>query len=110
MLPSVGDKANPPIDAMLKGSGGREYMCFTCVSSRLSDQHLTRCSSSAVSSLAMTDEWSVDLSVLPRFPCGFAEAYYASKTQSQRHQERSYKFATESYVCLPTMKTKRCNR
>ncbi|XP_077557920.1 uncharacterized protein LOC144173311 [Haemaphysalis longicornis] len=56
----------------------------------------------------MTDEWCVDLSALPRFPSGFAETYYASKTQSQRHQERSYKFATESYVCLPTMKTKRC--
>lgn len=69
---------------------------------------VTRCTSRAVLSHVMTDEWCVDLSALPRFPSGFAETYYASKTQSQRHQERSYKFATESYVCLPTMKTKRC--
>lgn len=56
----------------------------------------------------MSDEWSVDLSVLPTFPSDFADAYYASKTQSDRHRQRSYKFTTESYVSLPTLETKKC--
>lgn len=56
----------------------------------------------------MSDKWSVDLSVLPAFPSDFADSYYASKTQSDRHRQRSYKFTTESYVSLPTLKTKKC--
>ncbi|XP_064482469.1 uncharacterized protein LOC135395153 [Ornithodoros turicata] len=55
----------------------------------------------------MTNEWSSDLSTLPGLSAEYIDGYYALKTGSDRHRRRSYKFSTESYVSLPTLKTKR---
>lgn len=55
----------------------------------------------------MASDWSRDLSELPELPDGFVDAYYESKTTSERHKNRSYNFKTESYVSLPSLRTKR---